>query len=213
MRRIKLTFIAPATYFSHLIPTSSTIPPSTIATYLTHANLPPQTLALAASLLDSLSSSFPRAWRAALLSTNLSTLSPPPLPTPISGPSSPTSSLGPLTPLSANSNSHPELATARQSRPVIHRTRQSSSAFLLSLPPPPAEAIFLASLKISASFLEDYAKRNLSWWTEYVCEGRVNERTLEATVRCVLQDVEWDLCAIAERESVERWRRVMFKEA
>ena len=70
--------------------------------------------------------------------------------------------------------------------------------------------IVLAALKIAAGFLED-RRRELRWWAECVASGAISERELEATVRSVLRDVEYDLCGIGESEAVERKRRAMFR--
>lgn len=45
----------------------------------------------------------------------------------------------------------------------------------------------------------------------HVADGGVREWEVEASVRSILRDVEYDICGVAVTEAVERRRRVMFR--
>jgi hypothetical protein len=121
---------------------------------LSRAYLPLETLALAACLLDGLSSRFGRTWR----------------------------------------NTMSKL-------PTVSNTP--------ALPPP--ETVVLAALKVSASFLDDSRTADPCVWAAQVGgTAGITGTALEATVRAVLSDIGYEMCAFTP-EDVERRRRGMVR--
>lgn len=74
------------------------------------------------------------------------------------------------------------------------------------------ELIVLAALQISSSFLED-RPRNARWWAQRVAiDTDVTPREVDATVRVILQNIGYDLCAFTSEE-VSGMQRAMKKGA
>jgi hypothetical protein len=176
--------VAASIHLSNLIPQRASrtrLSPTVIADYLNRAQLGPDHLALAACILDSLNSFFIRSWRA-----ELSRL-----------PFSPSTRARhhqlqqhPLTPPSSSSSSSsqcPPLPTARFSFPaagIAWSTTADSDA--------KPELIVLAALQLATSVLDD-VRREARWWTDGVALGTVAPAELNATTRCMLQNVDYDL--------------------
>jgi hypothetical protein len=70
---------------------------------------------------------------------------------------------------------------------------------------PPPETVALAALKIAAGFLED-RRVDARWWARYVAAAdvRVDARDVDLAVRCILVDVDYDLCAFSAEEVEKR---------
>lgn len=72
---------------------------------------------------------------------------------------------------------------------------------------PPPETVALAALKIAAGFLEDRRVDSSRWWTGgglLVADARVDARDVDLAVRCILVDVDYDLCAFSAEEVEKR---------
>jgi hypothetical protein len=71
---------------------------------------------------------------------------------------------------------------------------------------PPPETVAIAALKIAAGFLED-RRVDARWWAGYVAAAadvRVDARDVDLAVRCILVDVDYDLCAFSAEEVEKR---------
>jgi hypothetical protein len=70
--------------------------------------------------------------------------------------------------------------------------------------------IVLAALQIASSFVDDF-RSDAKWWGGKVARDAVSAREIDATVRCMLQDIEYDLFSFAP-EDVLRMQRIMMRE-
>jgi hypothetical protein len=69
---------------------------------------------------------------------------------------------------------------------------------------PPPETVALAALKIAAGFLSD-RRVEARWWARWVvADPRVDARDVDLAVRCILVDVDYDLCAFSAEEVEKR---------
>jgi hypothetical protein len=151
--------LAQAQQLSRLVPQkASRHPPSPalISTYLARAQLSETTVALAACILDSLSSQFVRAWQ-------------------------------------------------RECETVKRRQESGWSvhpSFMKS------ELVVMGALAVASSFLDD-VRREPRWWANSIACGAVEVREVDATIRCIFKDLDYDLCGFTAEE-VEAMRRELY---
>jgi hypothetical protein len=66
----------------------------------------------------------------------------------------------------------------------------------------------LAALQLATTVLDD-VRRDARWWTDGVAQGIFSPRELDATTRCMLQNVDYDLGF--PPEDVADMKEVMFE--
>jgi hypothetical protein len=71
------------------------------------------------------------------------------------------------------------------------------------------ELIVLAALQIASSFLDD-VRSSPRFWADKVALGSVTCREVDATVRVVLKDIDYDLCSF-QSEDVEHMQKAMMR--
>ncbi|KAF2667167.1 hypothetical protein BT63DRAFT_458131 [Microthyrium microscopicum] len=108
--------------------------------------------------------------------------------------------------LDAQASQQPPSSSSSRPPTRGHRSRRSTNSVVLNWQP---ELIALAALQVSASFLED-VRSSPKWWAEKVSVGDVSSSDLDATIRCILQDINYDLCSFTS-DDVEQMRRVMMR--
>ncbi|KAF2435957.1 hypothetical protein EJ08DRAFT_296835 [Tothia fuscella] len=144
------SLVMPSQQLSRLVPQKASRhrpAPALIATYLARAQLPESTVALAACVLDTLSSRFVRAWQ----------------------------------------RECERVKTCHQSNWSICSSITKS------------ELIVLAALAVASSFLDD-VRGEPKWWANFVANGEVEVREVDATVRCIFKDLDYDLCSFTAEE-------------
>jgi hypothetical protein len=111
----------------------------------------------------------------------------------------------PLTPPSSSTTSSPAIShhSTRVSFPAAGASWNTSSC---SSKP---ETIVLAALQIASSFLDD-VRSDANWWARRIARGSLSARELDATVRVVLQDIDYDLFSFTP-EDVVRMQRIMMR--
>jgi hypothetical protein len=72
----------------------------------------------------------------------------------------------------------------------------------------PSELIVLAALAIANGFLDD-VRGEPRWWASYVACGAVQLKEVDATIRCVFKDLDYDLCGFTADE-VDEMREECF---
>jgi len=133
---------APSQYLSLFIPQNASmhrLAPELIASYLARSRAEESIVALAACILDSLSSFFVRSWRK-------------------------------------------ECETIRSS--------SNLSWFAYATPRKP-QLIVLGALAVAHAWLSD-SKGHSGWWAQ-VADGMVEAKEIDATMRCILRDIDYDL--------------------
>jgi hypothetical protein len=71
-----------------------------------------------------------------------------------------------------------------------------------------SELIVLAALAIANGFLDD-VRGEPRWWATYVAYGAVQLKEVDATIRCVFKDLDYDLCGFSAEE-VEQMKESCF---
>jgi hypothetical protein len=71
-----------------------------------------------------------------------------------------------------------------------------------------SELIVLAALAIANGFLDD-VRGEPRWWASYVACGAVQLKEVDATIRCVFKDLDYDLCGFTADE-VDEMRQDCF---
>ncbi|KFZ09256.1 hypothetical protein V502_08849 [Pseudogymnoascus sp. VKM F-4520 (FW-2644)] len=147
-----------ATYLSYLIPCTASLlltSPSLAQSLLSRANLTLNTVALAACILDSLTSRFAASWRHSL----------------------------PLTSLSLKTQH-------------INYVRP--------------EVIILGALLVASKFLDDYAT-HISSYEDDIANGRWTCEQINATERCILENLEWRIMPLWREDLIEDAKEDMRK--
>jgi hypothetical protein len=62
-----------------------------------------------------------------------------------------------------------------------------------------SELIVLAALAIANGFLDD-RRGEPRWWATYIACGAVQLKEVDATIRCVFKDLDYDLCGFSAEE-------------
>jgi hypothetical protein len=71
-----------------------------------------------------------------------------------------------------------------------------------------SELIILGALAVASSFLDD-VRGEPKWWANSVACGEVEVREMDATIRCIFKDLDYDLCGFTAEE-VEAMRLELY---